>query len=67
MTFLEAVKKSQIVRRPILKHLGSNGNGWIDARYAFDQGRGMQPPFQIIYLLEWNDLIATDWEAKVDV
>lgn len=67
MTFIEAAKISNNVRRKgLAKHSGSSGNGWIDARYAFDQGRNriVLPGFQTTWLLTWHDLMADDWEAR---
>lgn len=68
MNFIKAAKKSNIVRRKdLIKHIGSDGKGWIDARYAFDQYRAVSwlhdigRPFP---LLTWIDLMADDWEYK---
>lgn len=68
MTFIEAAKKSPHVRRPIAKHLGCHGDGWIDARVAFEQGRNQIASYYtpITWLLTWDDLMAKDWQAKHD-
>lgn len=70
MTFIEAARKSNIVRRPIAKHLGANKDGWIDAQFAFNQGRNSTYSIGGNYtqstLLTWEDLMADDWEYLVD-
>lgn len=68
MTFIEAAKLSPHVRRKnCAKHADSDGQGWIDARHAFEQGRGFtfQIHSRMTRLLTWKDLMADDWEAKV--
>lgn len=54
MTFIEAIRKSNIIRRPVPKHLGSHGDGWIDASVPEILG-------EMVIL---TDLQANDWQAK---
>jgi hypothetical protein len=63
MTLYEALKLSNIVRRPTPKFLGSDGKGWVNSNI-------FQRYSDVWCLLDWGfyltqeDLDATDWEAK---
>jgi hypothetical protein len=67
VNFIEAAKISNYIRRKgLAKHSGSSGNGWINARFAFEQGRNtpLATGYEMQRLLSWEDLMADDWEAK---
>lgn len=70
MNFIEAAKISDAVRRKDCpRHVGSSGNGWISARFAFNQGKNIAVIYGLDYkqivLLTWDDLMADDWEAYI--
>jgi hypothetical protein len=59
-----ALKKNKPIRRPICKHLGSSGDGWLDPEYIFNlltcgQIREMRP-----IMIDVEDILADDWEVK---
>ena len=63
MNLIEALRTARPLRRPINKHLGSGGNGWLDPALIIDQLSGA--PHQIA-LLTWDDIVADDWEVRID-
>lgn len=64
MNFSEALKTNKPIRRPIAKHMGSHGDGFLDIDYILNlltcgQLREMRP-----IMIDRNDLLADDWEVK---
>ena len=76
MTLVEVLRKNKPIRRPISKHMGSAGSGYLDPEYVFnllicgqannlflsDVGL-MNAPIEPI-LINKDDILAEDWECK---
>lgn len=76
MNIVEALKKNKPLRRPVSKHLGSAGCGWLAREYVFNllicgQVKSlfvsdialMQSPIEPI-VIDKHDILADDWEVK---
>ena len=71
MNLVDALRKKVPLRRPVAKHLGSGGNGWLHPKYvlalltasesqrsAFPTGGSSVP------LVAESDILADDWEVR---
>lgn len=58
MTILEALETGLFLRRPIPKHLGDTGDGWISPNFIKNTFIENNP------LIDFDDFIAKDWEVK---
>lgn len=74
MTIIDAIKNSERVRRPIAKHLGSGGNGWISSEYLLsiitpgeNRNNIWAFEFQTSYPIDRYDILADDWEIDLNV
>ena len=76
MTLSEALQSGDPIRRPIPKHMGSHGDGYLDPEYVFNllicgQVPGlfvsdlalMDMPIRPI-LINKDDILANDWMVK---
>lgn len=68
MNIIEALRRNKPLRRPISKHLGSNGDGWLGAEFVINEllypnrlalDQYYDRPVFICRL----DLLADDWEV----
>ncbi len=72
MNLIYALKTGRDIRRPIAKHLGSEGNGWLGRDYVIQilttpttslaHDYNYQPK-----LIDEEDLLAGDWETREQV
>lgn len=76
MTIVEALHKNKPLRRPVPKHLGSAGSGWLDREYVFNLLICGQVP--TLFVSDWaltkmpirpilinvDDILADDWQVK---
>lgn len=68
MNIIEALRTGWKLRRPIPKHLGSNGNGWLGNNYV--RGLLIEPSRRGIdwteaeAVVNEKDLLADDWEVE---
>jgi hypothetical protein len=76
VTIVDALRLQKPLRRPISKHLGSAGCGWLDPEYIFnllicgqvpslfvDDWVLMKSPIRPI-LVNREDILADDWQVK---
>lgn len=73
MTLVDALKKNKPLRRPISKHMGSSGDGYLGVEYVFNllvcgQIRTMWVDLDSWIsrpiLIDKVDILADDWEVK---
>lgn len=71
MNLIEALKKNKPLRRPISKHKGSGGDGYLAPEYVFSLlicgqvRRTYELPDKIRpILINKIDILADDWEIK---
>lgn len=72
MNLVEALKTGKPLRRPIVKHMGSGGTGYLDSEYAM--GLLICGQIRTSYLGDFFvsrplmisdvDILADDWEIK---
>lgn len=63
MNLIEALKTGKDLRRPIAKHLGSGGDGWLGNQYVRDYLLAKQDRYYTIWV-DATDLLADDWEIR---
>lgn len=70
MNLIQALKTGKPLRRPIAKHLGSSGDGWLGNEWVKSL---LLPPKTSAYLgapidrfLSDEDIMADDWEVPPD-
>lgn len=71
MNIIEALRTEKPLRRPIAKHWGSHGTGWLGNEYIKAiLTRTLFEDFWIaqvcssVHLLTESDIMADDWEVK---
>ena len=69
MNLIEALKTGKPLRRPIAKHKGSNGNGWLGSEFILGlitpNYKSVQIPFYpVSYIIDRYDILSEDWEIK---
>lgn len=68
MNIVEALQTGKPIRRPVARHLGSAGNGWLGNEYVLSL---LSPNervvsflgYDVIYPIVREDILANDWEA----
>jgi hypothetical protein len=55
VNLIEAIKSGRPLRRPIAKHMGSHGTGWLANSYVVQWIEGG---------MDMEDFLADDWETK---
>ncbi len=68
MTLVEALKSGHAIRRPIARHMGSHGDGWINPKFYISLLCGSHSINMIS--LVWpqpEDVLADDWEVKLEI
>lgn len=66
MTLVEALKINKPLRRPIAKHLGSAGIGYLDPEFVFHLlvcGQIRENTIRPV-MVNRDDILADDWEVK---
>lgn len=68
MNLIEALKtKAPAIRRPIAKHVGSGGAGWLSGTlilHVLLHCPSIYTSVPDIQLIDVDDLLADDWEIK---
>lgn len=71
MNIIEALKTGCPVRRPIAKHMGSDGQGWLGNHYVMDLLLNRNVAIETTdkgvsgaRLIGKDDLLADDWEVN---
>lgn len=71
MNLIEALRTGKPLRRPIAKHMGSEGTGYLGSEYVLGilvhlAGLGYYAvsPYEDIIILTAYDIRADDWEVK---
>lgn len=66
MMFSDAIQSGKPIRRPIAKHMGSSGTGYLDIEYVMNLLTCGQIREEVIrpIIIDRNDLLANDWEVK---
>lgn len=60
MNLIEALRQQRNLRRPIARHLGSEGNGWLSWSWVL----GMLTEANKTELITPTDVLADDWETR---
>jgi hypothetical protein len=72
MNIIEALRTNRPLRRPVAKHMGSSRSGWLGNQYVRDllvtkTTATIFPDVHTTMLINESDLLADDWEVKVDL
>ena len=72
MNLIEALKTDKQLRRPIVKHMGSKGDGWLSNALLLTILLDNNNKFSSINnyadrLMSKEDLLADDWEIKEEL
>lgn len=60
MNIIEALRQKRNLRRPLPKHMGSNGDGWLAHEYVMAQ---LTENNRYVCMSE-SDFMAEDWEVQ---
>ncbi len=67
MNLVDALKTGRPLARPIAKHKGSNGDGWLASEFLIGELLAQESIFYYTRNPLWidrDDLLADDWEVK---